>query len=184
MIFSQVWLSDGEIIAMHAILFPTCCFLLFLIEFDAKCSDTEFAVYFNKTALDSRNTPTNNRSFTIKFAGTYESACKVSGTSNVTTTYDSIESTIFTSRISIGTKFSENMCGINVISDDTHIIFNTTIIVTYGENPKDYNFIRREEYDYYNVMCLMNRTVDGKLSGEKFDVTMREDGKAAKSKFY
>ena len=73
------------------------------------------------------------------------------------------------------------MCGIIVFSDNTHIIFNTTIIVTYGENPND--MIRREEYDYYNVMCLMNRTVDGKLSGNKVDVTMRKDGKAARSKY-
>ena len=163
-------------------LFSVVIFSLFLLtEFDAKCSDTEFVVYFNKTSLDSRNTPTNNRTFTIKFAGTSESACRVVGTSSINTTYDSIESTVFTSNISIGTKFSENMCGINVLSDDTHIIFNTTIIVTYGENPKD--FIRREEYDYYSVMCLMNRTVDGKLSGDKVDVTMRKDGKAARSKY-
>ena len=53
--------------------------------------------------------------------------------------------------------------------------------MTYGQNPSP--TILREEYDYYNVMCLMNRTVEQQLEGSKVDVLYRAPGKDTKSKF-
>ena len=51
--------------------------------------------------------------------------------------------------------------------------------MTYGQNPT--STILREEYDYYNVMCLMNRTVEQQLEGSKVDVLYRASGKETKS---
>ena len=72
------------------------------------------------------------------------------------------------------------MCGINIIASSKNIIYNTTIVVTYGKNPT--SEILREEYDYYNVMCLMNRTVEQQLEGSKVDVLYRASGKGSQSK--
>ena len=154
----------------------------FLIEFDVQCSDSAFAVYFNKTALELRDTAQNNRTYSIKFSGSTLPSCMVDGNSEdkINKDYDaSVPSSIFSSKITIGILFGQEMCGVNVFSDDTHIIYNTTIIVTYGENPND--MIRREEYDYYNVMCLRNRTVEEKITGDNFNVTYRNDGTDAQS---
>ena len=72
------------------------------------------------------------------------------------------------------------MCGINIIASPENIIYNSTIVVTYGKNPT--SEILREEYDYYNVMCLRNRTVEQQLEGSKIDVFYRAPGKDFKSK--
>ena len=70
-----------------------------------------------------------------------------------------------------------NNCGINTFADATHIIYNTTVIVTYGQNPND--FIHREEYEKYNVMCTRNRTVE---ANDNFQVQFKQTVKDAKSR--
>ena len=151
------------------------------------CTDSLLVVYFNKTALDSQtNAAFSNRPYSIKFAGTTIPECmidKSSSSSNTNKDYNNIiqQPTIFASSgsVYIATNFTENMCGVNVISDEFSIIYNTTIIVTYGENPNP--LIQREEYDHYNVMCVRNRTVNEKLFGKKVDVILEETEQATKS---
>lgn len=152
-------------------------------EFDAVCTDSLFVVYFNKSALDGRSS--SNRPFNLEFYGqASDDNCSTNGTS---TTNIDIHSTapmpglLTNGTVYIGTNLTENMCGINIIGADENIIYNTTIVVTYGKNP-DNPTISREEYDYYNIMCLMNRTVEQKLNGDKLDVLYRAPGRDAQNK--
>ena len=85
------------------------------------------------------------------------------------------------SKIFIAANVTENMCGVNVISDQTSIIYNTTIIVTYSVNPSP--IIQRETYDYYHVKCVRNRTVEKALDGP-VDVALRENQQINKSKLF
>lgn len=150
-------------------------------EFDAKCTDSLFVVYFNKTAFDEK-TSTGNRPYSIKFFGKTSENCTANAnrTENIDSNYTASMPTKFTSSIFIGTNLTENMCGINVFSDANNIIYNTTIVVTYGKNPPN-SLIVREEYDFYNVMCLMKRNVTEKLNNYKFDVQYRAAGKDAQN---
>eukprot|EP00111_Clytia_hemisphaerica_P009989 TCONS_00029228-protein len=129
-------------------------------DFDVTCDDTHMVVWFNKTALDERDKGhINNRTWQIYFEGKRgDDICStyIWDSSKTASTYENMNKTeFFTSTVLLGAPI--NNCGINRFADATHIIYNATVIVTYGENPND--FIRREEYDKYNVMCLRNRTV-------------------------
>jgi len=149
-------------------------------EFDVQCDDTHFAVFFNKTALDERTVSGyNNRSYIIKFYGQSSTACwthdyesgKVANTFSGLTSSSTFSSTIYLGVPLAATPSAQ--CGINVFEDPTHIIYNTTIVITYGQNPN--NMIGREEYDKYNVMCLRNRTVEEQLNGN-VNVDYRKTG--------
>lgn len=149
-------------------------------EFNVKCSDTHFAVYFNYTALLERTDSTyNNRSFAIHFKD--DPTCKTEV--NAQTTGELHASVAgaseFTQSTVIGTAFATSNCGINTYSDNDYIFYNTTVIVTYGENPSA--TVLREEYDNYHVTCLRNRTVEEKLAGDKFDVDKRLTGNEDKN---
>jgi len=129
-------------------------------DFDVTCDDTHMVVWFNKTALDERDKGhINNRTWQIYFEGKRgDGICStyIWDSSKTASTYENMNKTeFFTSTVLLGAPI--NNCGINRFADATHIIYNATVIVTYGKNPND--FIRREEYDKYNVMCLRNRTV-------------------------
>jgi len=146
-------------------------------EYQVLCDDTHMAVYFNKTALDERDMNTyNNRTWQIYFEGQRDNtACTTYhwDTSKVDGNFMSLSRTnSFTSNIYLGAEVND--CGINVFADATHIIYNTTLIVTYGQNPNAQ--IGREEYDKYNVMCLRNRTVNEMVN---FNTTFRNTGLAA-----
>lgn len=144
-------------------------------EFKVFCDDTHLAVWFNKTALDERQMGAyNNRTWQIYFEGKRDNtACTTYhwDTSKVDASYNSLTSPSadFPSNVYIGA--GANECGINYFADATHIIYNTTVIVTYGQNPNDQ--IGREEYDKYNVMCLRNRTVNELIN---FNVQYRQTG--------
>lgn len=147
-------------------------------EFNVQCDDTHFAVFFNKTALDERTVANyNNRSYVIRFYGQDSLSCWTHDyeTLKASATYNSLSSGVsYASTIHLGTPFGVSQCGVNVFSDATHIMYNTTLVVTYGANPS--GNIGREEYDKYNVMCLRNRTIYEKLSGDKYDVEYRKTG--------
>jgi len=154
-------------------------------EFDAVCTDSLFVVYFNKSALDSRSlSPGNNRPYNIKFYGQASNgSCSTNGTSttDINIHYTApVPGSLTNGTVYIGTNLTENMCGINIIASAENIIYNTTIVVTYGENPTP--AILREEYDYYNVMCLMNRSVEQQLEGSKVVVIYRAPGKESQNK--
>lgn len=159
------------------------------LEFDAVCTDSLFVVYFNKSALDGRSSsPNHNRPYNIRFYGqASDGNCSTNGssTSNTADFHSNAPApdSLPNGTVYIGTNLTENMCGINIISEDEHIIYNTTIVITYGVNPTNNAMISREEYDYYNIMCLMNRTVEQKLNKSKIDVSYRAPGKDAKSEF-
>ena len=158
---------------------------IFDLEFDAICTDSLFVVYFNKSALDSRSLSSgNNRPYNIKFYGQKSNgSCSTNGTSTTDIDIHStapVPGSLTNGTVYIGTNLTENMCGINIIPSAENIIYNATIVVTYGQNPS--SIILREEYDYYNVMCLMNRTVEQQLEGSKVDVLYRAPGKGSQSK--
>ena len=133
-------------------------------------------VYFNKTVLDSRP-------YSIKFSGTNSPECVVdkSNVTNIGKDYSNFTKSSMPSKIFIAANVTENMCGVNVISDQTSIIYNTTIIVTYSVNPSP--IIQRETYDYYHVKCVRNRTVEKALDGP-VDVALRENQQINKSKLF
>jgi len=153
--------------------------------FTTFCDDTDLAVFFNKTALDERQDGiNNNRTWQIYFEGQRDdTACTTYhwDTSKVDANYATTASGTINvpvadlpSSVHIGA--GVKTCGINVFADATHIIYNTTLIVTYGQNPTA--AIGREEYDKYNVMCLRNRTVNEMVN---FNVTYRQTGNDAKN---
>merc|ERR1712137_716302 len=157
-------------------------------EFDVKCSDTNFAVFFNKTALDERTIANfNNRSYVISFDGVNDPSCRTNSydLSNVDANFGDLvnPSATFPSSVHIGTAFGGSQCGVNVFQDSTHIIYNTTITITYGKNVDAGAglTIGREEYDHYNVMCLRNRTIEEKLNGDNVNVNYRLTGNDAKN---
>ena len=159
---------------------------MFPLEFEVKCVDTALVVYFNKTALDSRTiNEYSNRPYSIKFSGTDSKECMITNgnLSNVNIHFNEYAKTSMSpsDTIYIAANFTENMCGINAISDNSSIIYNTTIIVTYGENPNP--LIQREEYDHYNVQCVRNRTVSASLGSEPVSVLFRDTQQINKSKF-
>ena len=153
-----------------------------------KCVDTALVVYFNKTALDSRTiNEYSNRPYSIKFSGTDSKECMITNgnLSNVNIHFNEYAKTSMSpsDTIYIAANFTENICGISTISDESSIIYNTTIIVTYGENPN--LLIKREEYDYYHVKCVRNRTVQEKsLDNAPINVAFRETQLVDKSKFF
>jgi len=152
-------------------------------EFEVKCVDTALVVYFNKTALESRTiNGYSNRPYSIRFAGTDSEECMAAGgnSSNINSNYTVITATSMSSdTVYIATNFTQNMCGINTISDESSIIYNTTVIVTYGENPNP--LIKREEYDHYNVKCVRDRKVNASLGNAPANVLFRETQQINKS---
>uniref|UniRef100_A0A7M5UTH4 ZP domain-containing protein n=1 Tax=Clytia hemisphaerica TaxID=252671 RepID=A0A7M5UTH4_9CNID len=153
-------------------------------EFAVKCNDDSIAVFFNKTALDERQDGNNNnRTWQIYFEGQRgDASCTTYHWD--TTKQDanfglegeiSNPSADLPSNVNIGSAVTR--CGINVFADAINIIYNTTVIVMYGENPTA--GIGREEYNKYNVMCLRNRTVETDL--ENFNITYIKTGKASKN---
>ena len=153
---------------------------LFLSVFDVTCDDTHLVVWFNKTALDERDRGIhNNRTWQIYFEGKRgDPICSTYHWDSAKTapTYENMNKTqFFPSTTYLGTPI--NNCGINRFVDATHIIYNATVILTYGENPN--HFIGREEYDKYNVMCLRNRTV---VEEKDLFVQYRRIGNDGKSK--
>jgi len=148
--------------------------------FETLCDDTHFAVWFNKTALDERQDGTNNnRTWQIYFEGQRDDATCTTyhwDTSKNDANYNSLSNPAATLPSSVQIGAPVKNCGINVFADATHIIYNTTLIVTYGQNPTA--DIGREEYDKYNVMCLRNRTVNEMVN---FNVTFRQTGNDAKN---
>ena len=141
-----------------------------------KCSDTHFVVYFNKTGLDARTDPFyNNRSYSIKFSNSSSPSCRVNF-GDLSTVGKDLDVSVPHNRaypsIYVGTMYADDLCGIEVTSDNDYIYYNATVTVTYGENPN--SFIRREEYDNYVVTCLRNRTVEHKL--HQYNVQTRLTG--------
>ena len=155
--------------------------------FNVRCSDTTIRVYFNKTALDERNNPdgSNQRNFTIGWENQKgDPSCNVNymNTSNIDETGSVKVSGItpFDKIVMISADFSPSTCGIVEMQNMDYIYYNSTIVVTYGEDPAG-GLIRREEYDYYNVSCFRNRTIEEKLSGDSFDTQFRTEGRDNKS---
>jgi len=147
--------------------------------FEVACDDTHMAVWFNKIALDERdNGDYNNRTWQIYFEGQRDDSSCTTYHWDATRKAENYEglSNPETMNSSFFLGAPINNCGINRFADDKHIIYNATVIVTYGQNPND--FIHREEYDKYNVMCLRNRTVEQK---DSLSVQYRETGLDAKN---
>ncbi|XP_066932196.1 uncharacterized protein [Clytia hemisphaerica] len=148
--------------------------------FETRCDDTHFAVWFDRNTLDERQDANkhNNRTWQIYFEGQRDDATCTTyhwDTSKNDAAYNSLANpAAFPFSVQIGAPVKN--CGINVFADATHIIYNTTLIVTYGQNPNA--DIGREEYDKYNVMCLRNRTVNEMVN---FNVTFRQTGNDAKN---
>jgi len=153
-------------------------------DFEVHCDDTAMYVFFNKTQLDQRtNGVTNNRNYSIKWDGQDSNpACKISldSSSNIGN-INSMSS--FSNTIWIKAALPSS-CGLIELYDNKHIIYNHTVIVTYGENPR--HDIIREEHDLYHVMCLKNRTSRTKVDGDYFNVTYNlvpQEEKNATSEF-
>ena len=143
------------------------------------CSDVAITVYFNKTALDERTDPSyNNRSYAIKFANSTSPGCRVDVGDNSTVGAVNLSPFAGAQFISIGTEYNVDMCGIELTYDNDYIYYNTTITVTYGQNPNP--MIIREEYDNYVVTCLRNRTVETNL--DQYNVQSRLAGYDKQSK--
>ena len=148
------------------------------------CDDTRLVVFFNKTALDERTVSGyNNRSYVLKWDGSSNALCENDGSKNVATSSGSVSSDgSYASTLFMESLFTtgQEKCNVNIYSDNDYIYYNNTITITYGENPTA--TIGREEYDKYHVTCFRNRTVEEKLTGDKFDVESRVDGEDRKSK--
>lgn len=150
-------------------------------EFLVKCTDTDFAVYFNKTALNERTVSNyNNRSYTINFESQSSSTCMTTfeESSKVDSNFGSTlnPSVIFPASVHIGATYATDMCGIQLLEDATYVYYNATIVVTYGSN-NGQNIIDREEKDYYYASCIRNRTVEEKLNGvDHFNTSYRQTG--------
>jgi len=152
-------------------------------EFLLECNDHGIGVYFNKSFLDRTKGLYNNRSYIISFPNKQKSDC-------ITKWYDSSKIDLAgychsspNDTISLSANFSQN-CGINYYTENDYIVYNSTIIVTYGHNPNV--MISREEHKYYNVMCRYNRTVYSRLVGENYNVTYEQasyDSKNSTSEF-
>merc|ERR1712048_435160 len=151
-------------------------------SFEVHCTDTEMTVYFDKDQLDGRtlNDGTNNRTYSIMWYNQdSDRNCRVYRTDLANVELTSTSASAFTNAINIKATLPTG-CGVNEIYDDYHIMYNQTVVVTYGSNPN--NYVRREEYDYYNVMCMRNRTVEEKLGGVgHFNTSLRQQGTDAKN---
>jgi len=149
-------------------------------DFKVYCDDTHMAVWFNKGTLDARELGVpNNRTWQIYFEGERDNtACTTYqwDATKVDANYESLQNPASDLSSSVHLGAGINDCGINYFADATHIIYNTTVIVTYGQNPNAQ--IGREEYDKYNVMCLRNRTVNEMVN---FNVTYRATGNDAQN---
>lgn len=138
-------------------------------DFWVACSDTAMTVSFNKTQLDQRTNAdnSNSRVYDIAWKGNRGvDGCFVNGTG--------FPGAISGDQISIVAAYP-NACGISELQSPDYIYYNSTVVITYGMNT---GLIRREEYDYYQVSCLRNRTVEEKAA--EYNVTYRTDGKDMK----
>merc|ERR1711862_22765 len=139
-------------------------------DFWVECTDTEMTVSFNKTQLDQRTNAdnSNSRVYDIAWKGNRGvNGCFVNATHS---------SAINGDKIKIVNAYHPSTCGISELQSPDYIYYNSTVVITYGMNT---GLIRREEYDYYQVSCLRNRTVEEKAS--EYNVTYRTDGKDMKN---
>jgi len=153
-------------------------------DFDVRCEDTYIRVYFNKTKIEERTNAdgSNNRPYDISWKGQKGVAgCYVNMNNNThfdNGTEKTAGNTRFEDAIWIDADFPGE-CGLSEMQTQDYIYYNQTIVITYGENPTA--AIRREEYDYYMVSCLRNRTVEEKIDTEYFNVTYRTEGEDTKN---
>jgi len=129
------------------------------------CTDSAIRVSFNKTELDARDTADNNRPFNIAWKGYKQDFnCLVNSTNT---------SNIMGDMIWIEAEYPNN-CGLTEMTTADYIYYNSTVVVTYGKNPG--GMIRREEYDFYEVSCIRNRTVIEKITDNYFNTSIRSNG--------
>lgn len=146
-------------------------------DFNVYCSDTKIEVYFNKTNLDMRNNGNNNRNYTISWVNQDLPSCSVTEYNSSFVDLSGFNKagskTMFDKTIWIEANFNPLSCGLVEMQNSDYIYYNSTVRITYGQNT---GIIRREEYDFYHVSCLRNRTVEQKLTGDYFNTSYRVNG--------
>jgi len=135
-------------------------------EMQVSCTDVQMTVIFNGTELNARTTADTDRPWKVNFFG-YDDTNRCNATKE-----DFIGGT---SVLQLTANVSE--CGINVYEEGDYIVYNQTLVVTYGENPN--SMIIREEYDLYNVKCYLNKTANGNFGS--LNTIIRETGLEAKN---
>jgi len=135
-------------------------------EMSVSCTDVQMTVRFNGTEMNARTTDDTHRPMKVNFFG-YDDTNQCNATKDDFLTNTQI--------LQLAVNMSE--CGINVYEEGDYIVYNQTLVVTYGENPN--SMIIREEYDLYNVKCYLNKTANGNFGN--LNTIIRETGLEAKN---
>lgn len=147
--------------------------------FEVHCTDNQIRVYFDLLKIEERSiSGQSHRNYVISWKGQTAKHCVIDK-ENSTNILQMSQVTQYHKAIYVKANFSSE-CGLQEIQTPDYIKYNQTVVITYGENPSG-GLIRREEYDYYHVSCIRNRTVQQKLKGEYFNATFREQGKDEKN---
>lgn len=120
------------------------------------CSSSGLTLTFNKTQLDN-----SGRNYTIKFKDNSDAECGIDHGTTENVKYEDIW---------IAADY--NKCGIKVSENGTNIVYEQTVIVTYGKDTN--NDIQRAVEDEYEVKCQKSRNVTESL--DVFEVE-KTDGK-------
>jgi len=119
------------------------------------CNSTGMAIHLNYTKLSQYDRP-----FKLHFKGTKNESCSVS---HDTTTNNINNETIF-----LQANFEE--CCIGVFERDGNIIYNHTILVTFGANPTS-ELVFREEEIAFEVECTKLNNITVHLNSAYMNVT-------------
>ena len=128
------------------------------------CNETALTMKFNKTQLDERK-----RDYSIKFKGESIEECMV---------YHTNSSHVMDGYIWISSNY--NKCGIDIYEEDDDIVYNQTVIITYGYDPTS-SGVYREEHDEFSVSCHKHKNFTRSMDvvnvtdvGDKFSKGKKE----------
>lgn len=127
------------------------------------CESNKLSLAINKTEIDA-----NERNYTVKFAGQTDDDCMFT---NINYTSDIDE------MVTISSNYSD--CGIDVYEDGNNIIYNQTVVITYGENPTN-SIIQRVETDQFKLRCEKTRNFT--KTADTINVTKISGGTVDKGK--
>ena len=113
-------------------------------------------IYLNYTKLLQRN-----QQFKVYFKGSNNASCI---THHNTSTNNINNKTIF-----LQANFDE--CGINMFAKDGNIVYNQTILVTFGKNPTGSQIVFRQEEIAFDVECTKLNNITVHLDGAYVNVT-------------
>ena len=127
------------------------------------------AIHLNYTKLSLYNRP-----FKVHFKGTKNASCI---THHNTTTNNINNKTIFL-------QANFDRCCIGVFERDGNIIYNHTILVTFGENPTGSQIVFRQEEIAFDVECTKLNNITVHLDGAYVNVTSLKKQTFIKCKLY